>query len=503
MIDDQSNDSSFAETTHKQAVTAHDIRNELQTILASVDLFAECPGNEDTSVCQSMVNIRNATERALDLANGLLTSARAEHYRPKETLSVFQIGVRASEITERMKAIADKNKNKITVEIDTFDSLLTGNSSLVDTIVQNLLSNANKFTQNGTITLRISEDITPDNLHCLVTLSVEDTGKGIAEEDLHRLFKPYESRAASNSDASGFGIGTYAVAEAVRAMGGDIEVDTELGRGSRFTTTFSLPLAEKADGKRLHETEMDLHDPRTRKPRILVVDDNQVNLDLFVKALSAEAETVTSATSGDAALACVRTADIAYDLVLTDLNMPETDGLALAIELIRSEASKRPLVAALTAESDDSCLEACKAIGMLDLILKPVRPHVLRNRIRNILDTAERTRAATSWLVLDTSVTNELNEEFGQEATNKMMRRALEEAERLHSSLTENNGKSPDRNEIHSAVGSAGMTGLSQLDHALRIVQAVSKVRSVESAAFSAALGLLNDAIKTADQVLK
>ena len=99
-------------------------------------------------------------------------------------------------------------------------------------------------------------------------------------------------------------------------------------------------------------------------------------------------------------------------------------------------------------------------------------------------------------------MTNELNEEFGQEATNKLMRRALEEAERLQSSLTENNGKSPDRNEIHSAVGSAGMTGLSQLDHALRIVQAVSKVRSVDSAAFSAALGLLNDAIKTADQVL-
>lgn len=502
MMNNQSKDSSFAERAHEQAVTAHDIRNELQTILASVDLFAESTDHDDASVRQSVDNIRNATERALDLANGLLTSARAEHDRSKETSSVFQVGARASEITERMRALATKNGNEIKVEINTFDNLLTGHSGLVDTIVQNLLGNANKFTRNGMICLTVSEDIAPDNQHCRVTLSVEDTGEGIAEEDLHRLFLPYESGSARNGDASGFGIGTYAVAEAVKAMGGDIEVDSKLGIGSRFTANFSLPLAEKDTSIDVHEPSAGRRDRTTRKPRLLVVDDNQINLDLFVKALSVEAETVTSATSGDAAVDCIRNANPPYVLVLTDLNMPETDGLALAIDLIRSGTSKLPLIAALTAEADDSCLEICKALGMVDVIRKPVRPHDLRKRIRNIWDSAELTRAATSWMVLDTSVTYELNEEFGQQVANKMMRRALEEAERLLSSLTVNKGKLPDRGVIHSAVGSAGMTGLSQLDHALRVVQAVSKVRSAESAAFSAAFYLLKDAIDKTDQVL-
>lgn len=501
MMENQGNGSGSAEKAHRQAVSAHDIRNELQTILSTVDLFVEGAG-DGASARQTAVNIRKAAERALDLVNGILTSARAEHDQSRQDNSAFHLGARATEIVERMQALAVKKGNELTIDANPFDSPVSGDPRLVDTVILNLLSNANKFTHGGRICLTIDQHVAPDGRDSLVTLSVEDTGEGIAEEKLQRLFLPYESGSARDGDASGFGIGTYAVAEAVKAMGGDIKVDSKPGIGSRFTATFSLPLAQEPAGMATEEPTDQGRDRATRTAKLLVVDDNEVNLDLFVKALSSEAETVTPAKSGDAALECLRSATAGYDLVLTDLNMPGTDGVALAIDLIRSKISSPPRIAALTAEADDSCLETCKALGMVAVIRKPVSPQDLRKRIESIIGAAHGTRAAMPEEVLDTSVTSELGEELGQEVAKTMMRRALDEASRVHASLAQAKGVFQDRNLIHSAIGSAGMTGLARLDHALRIVQAVSKFRPAGTAAFSAALGLLGDTIAETDGAL-
>ena len=497
MSHDHSNDAGSAATPHSQAIAAHDIRNELQTILAISDLVEEA--GMDTL---SATRIGQAAERALTLVNGMLSATRAAHDSSKGARTVFRIGARVAEIADRMTPLAAANGDEISLEVSPPDRAVTGRIELIDTIVQNLLSNAIKFTSNGTIRINLQEDAAPVGQNNTVKLSVEDTGQGMSQDALARLFRPYGSGRTDIAEPEGFGIGTYAIGKAVKALGGTIEVESKVGEGSRFTVTFSLPVAENGEAQ---DSPHPRHgeDISTENARVLVVDDNPVNLDLFVKSLSGRVALVTPAQSGAAALEAVRNADIAYDLVLADLNMPETDGFALAIELVRSGIVAPCRIAALTADTDEDCWLACEAIGMTSIIQKPVRPEQLRKRVRDIIGACANQSVTGPREPLNARVADDLREEFGPEAARSMMRRALEEAEVLHSKLSQGSDQSPDRSLIHSAIGSSGMTGLARVDDALRVVQAISKIRGTGSAAFSAALAFLKEEIDQTKEGLR
>ena len=401
-----------------------------------------------------------------------------------------------------MTPLAARNGNDIALEVTAPDRAVMGRIDLIDTIVQNLLSNAIKFTSNGTIRVVLHDDTAPGGQDSTITLSVEDTGQGMSQDALAHLFEPYGNGRADIAKPKGFGIGTYAIGEAVKALGGTLDVESTVGVGSRFTITFSMPIAEAEEVEDRSQPGQDAG-ASMMNARVLVVDDNPVNLDLFVKSLSGRVALVTPASSGAAALECVRTSDVAYDLVLADLNMPETDGFALAIELARLGNMAPCRIAALTADTDEECRLACEAIGTTSIIQKPVRPEKLRERVREIIGACASQGFTGPRDLLNARVADDLREEFGTQAATSMMRRALDEAERLHSKLSQATDHPPDRCLIHSAIGSAGMTGLARVDFALRVVQAISKIRETGSAAFSAALALLKEEITHTKEELR
>ncbi|UPT72976.1 MAG: PAS domain-containing protein [Elusimicrobiota bacterium] len=235
-------------------------------------------------------------------------------------------------------------------------------------IVSNLLANAIKFTEKGTIRLEAGARPAGGDV-VRVRVAVTDTGIGIPEESQERLFTPFSQADPSTTRRyGGTGLGLAICRRLVEMMSGDIGLDSAPGRGSTFWFEVELPLSDKAaaDAAARRPAAPDLS---TR--RLLVVDDNAVNLRITLEMLALLGAKADSAENGREALdALARTP---YDLVLMDCSMPVMDGYTATLRLREREAGgPRTPVVALTAHALPADRERCRVAGMDDYLAKPV-----------------------------------------------------------------------------------------------------------------------------------
>ena len=245
-------------------------------------------------------------------------------------------------------------------------------------IINNLLSNALKFTTEGSVTVGLSCETTDEGKLAL-QIDIKDTGLGMTSEQMGRLFKPFDQADASIARThGGTGLGLVISRELARMMGGDIVVSSTPGLGSCFTVTL---VAEKAEGVAAPEAVF-VGDEAAEglALKILVVDDHEINrraIGLMLEPLSAE---ISTAASGGEALMLM--SQQVFDVILMDVHMPDMSGHDVA-RMLRAEAGLNqatPIIAVTGGVSDED-VAACIAAGMSDWVAKPIDAGKLYNAL--------------------------------------------------------------------------------------------------------------------------
>ncbi|KXJ61278.1 MAG: DNA-binding protein [Alteromonas sp. Nap_26] len=275
------------------------------------------------------------------------------------------------------------NEKGVSLHIDIardMSTLVIGDATRISQVLNNLISNAVKFTQQGSVRLSLTFQFTSSGDH-VVHFSVMDTGEGISEQQQHIIFDAYaQADSRVNRVHGGTGLGLQIVKNLVEAMGGEIVVNSSPGNGSHFQ--FSLPLAITT----IKEPKFTIVEPkRYFSGHVLVAEDNPINQAVAKSLLEMMGITVALANNGqeaiDSALA------MTFDLILMDLHMPEVNG-AEAAKLLRELNVTTPIIAFTAAVISDEINNALKS-GMDGYLTKPVNKNALHTVLSKYLRTSQ------------------------------------------------------------------------------------------------------------------
>ena len=347
---------------------SHDIRGPLNAIRGSAELAMDTKDRKRRN--SYLNNILSSTGHIMRLVNSLLDLSRLNE--AKETLNEipFRLNTFLSDIEKEYGRIANDKGIMLSGDFIGTDITVTGDADRIEQIISNLLSNAIKFTESGSIGFFaiFRNDI--------LTVTVRDTGIGMSEETLKRIFSPFE-RAAVEICPEGFGLGLSITKGLVTLLKGNISVESKIGEGSTFKV--SIPLKETSET--IEEKCTTLPNPAKRLPhRIIVVEDDPVQMEITRDILERNGVSCHACQNVKEVVCLLRKED--YDLILTDIQMPGTNGFSL-LNLLRNSnigSSRSIPIAAMTARGDEEKENFIKA-GFTGCIHKPFS----RMRIKEII----------------------------------------------------------------------------------------------------------------------
>ena len=359
------------------ALVSHELRTPLSGILAGA-AEVQRAATERQQIVRSGL-ILDSARMMRTLLDDLLDLAKLEAGKMQIEPVDFDLRELVAGVVRfwRPQATARGLKLRVT-GVRALPAAVRGDPTRLRQILNNLISNALKFTEAGAITLAIESEATPD--HWAVSLSVIDTGRGMDAEQLLRLFQPYEQLSSSTARThGGTGLGLTISRELARAMGGELSVESEPGQGSSFR--LALALAPAVDLAGAQAAQADLAQPLN----ILVVDDHPVNRQAVTLMLGALGCRI--ATAGDGEEGLLALAETPYDLVLMDVNMPRLNGLE-TVRRLRAGAGPNQAtpVIALTGSVMPAEVEKCFAAGMNGFAQKPIEPVELIGAINAVLE---------------------------------------------------------------------------------------------------------------------
>ncbi len=363
---------------------SHEIRTPLTAILGYTDVLLEDPSADAPDLLRA---VKRNGEHLLTILSDVLDLSKMEvghlHMDPSpcDPLSVLR------DAAELLGPQARGNGLTFRVELPETPEpvMVMTDAGRLRQIIVNLVSNAVKFTQAGSITVRGETSRTP-NGQVRLRCSVSDTGPGVDPRFLSRIFEPFEQGDPSMSRRTGgTGLGLAISQRLARQLGGEIRVESELGHGSTFTLDLDLAPASASEPRRPRPPES----RRTEPPmvgRVLLVEDSPDSRRLIETLLKGAGLCVSVAQNGQAALEAVdaaRDSNQTFDLILMDMQMPILDGYD-ATRRLRAEGYSRPIVA-VTAHALAGDREACLEAGCSDYATKPIRKDPFLRLVRHWL----------------------------------------------------------------------------------------------------------------------
>ena len=357
---------------------SHDIKSPLSSIIGHIELLSKenMPQKEKNYIS----TMRNSSEHILELVNKLMDYHKLEQGKSQLSVIAFNpYGLMEDIYKSFVPAAAGKKltftaENKLNAE-QNFES----DPFTIKQIVNNLLSNAIKFTAAGNI--KLISSISSNNL---LEISVKDTGVGIKPQNLKTIFEEF-SRAGDvreQQSIEGAGLGLAITYKLVKLLNGDIQVNSEYGKGSEFTVKIPLQPAKKGNENKAKDNEM-VQSRSVKNTRILFVDDDLAMLNVYHKLLENEGAEVTLCSDSKKVLPLLK--ENLFDIILTDIQMPSMNGFEL-VQKIRETASEHyktvPIIA-LSARSDIS-ESKFKAAGFTTFLSKPVPFPILIQKIAEI-----------------------------------------------------------------------------------------------------------------------
>ena len=384
---------------------SHELRTPLTLIVAPVENILQTE-RISQSVRSQLEIVQSNSQRMLRMVNQLLEFRKVQNQKMKLKVRKTLLSELVNETCANFQKEAYDKHIHFSVENKTNDSTVWVDRGRMDTIIWNLLSNAFKFTPAGK-NIRVVIDSKPG----FVTLSVQDEGIGIAPEKRSVLFERFSSNnELNNSNTTGTGIGLNLTKELVDLHHGHIEVDSEVGKGTTVTILLhtgkehfdqevefledeELPIIDHpTESSFENKMEQLAQEPQDNRRTILVVDDSQ-DMQQFLVGIFNRDYNVEAASDGEEAEQIIRSKHI--DMVVTDLMMPNVDGLELTQFIKKNSDTDHIPVILLTAKTAiESRLQALQ-YGADDYVTKPFEPEYLRARVQNIL--AQRTHLEQSY----------------------------------------------------------------------------------------------------------
>ncbi len=378
------------------ATMSHEIRTPLNGMLGmSQALAASALTDEQRGMLEI---ITRSGETLTSLLNDILDLSKIESGR----LDISQTDLSLDGLVERIRRLysgtaGEKNIHLTAHRAGGQHDLLAFDPVRVHQCLANLVSNAVKFTQEGGVDIIYSTETTEAG-EIAVRFDIRDTGIGMDEQTLGRLFQPFTQADASITRRfGGTGLGLAICRRLARMMGGDVIGDSRLGEGSVFTFTFmASPASVATEDLSQPVAPHDSLPPARRSLRILVVDDNAVNRQvakLFCASIVPDTEIVEAVNGLDA---LQRLEENGFDIVLLDVHMPVMDGRETIQRIRASDAPWRDVpVIALTADAMAGEREKLIELGMTDYVSKPVDRRILVSKIAANIPDRPSVQAAT------------------------------------------------------------------------------------------------------------
>ena len=347
---------------------SHELRTPLNAILGFAQLIAR-DLNLPAEVQNKIAIINRSGEHLLCLINNILDLSKIEAQKLELEIDNFDLYALLTDLEQMFSLkVASKNLQLNFIIAPTTPQYVRGDAGKLRQILINLLNNALKFTSQGAIAVWVSALSNTDS-DVLVRFEIEDTGAGIAESELSQLFQPFTQTASGRKVQEGTGLGLTISRKFVRLMGGDIQVESTVDRGSIFSFEIELQVIEPAEIPD-RDRQVNITMPNDRQPRILIVDDCQLNRELLIELLEPMGFAVSTATNGREAISQCQTWQ--PDLILMDLRMPQMSGKE-AIAILRSNRDSQTKIIALTASALESDKELIIALECDDFIRKPFK----------------------------------------------------------------------------------------------------------------------------------
>ncbi|MCR5791919.1 MAG: response regulator [Lachnospiraceae bacterium] len=396
---------------------SHEIRTPINTIMGMGEMILREDGNNvpkeyKEAVTGYATDIKNASELLLSIINDILDLSKIESGKMNLVEQEYEVKESLRSIINMIRVRGNEKSLEFKVDIDeNLPSKLYGDAQKIKQVILNLLTNAVKYTEKGSFTLRIAvqdyhmdsgsnyyinndydrdEDTDCEEFHgkCMVYIGVKDTGIGVKPEELEKLFLAFERLDEKrNSGIQGTGLGLNLSRQFVELMGSRLQCDSVYGEGSTFYFIIEQKIVDPTPIGAIEEGEMKaVNEPyiplfTAPKGRVLVVDDNAMNLQVILGLLKATKLKLTTASSGKECLELLAKED--FHLILLDHMMPEMDGIE-TLAKIRENHPELPVIA-LTANVANDGKSFYQKAGFQDYLAKPVESDALEQMLREYL----------------------------------------------------------------------------------------------------------------------
>lgn len=365
---------------------SHEIRTPINAILGMNEMIGR--ESDSSNVREYSRNIESSGRNLLNLINSILDFSKIEDGKMEIVPVRYSLKELITYLVNSIQERADSKGLKLILDIDPgLPSELYGDDVRINQVIMNLLTNAVKYTHEGSVTLSFREGERNDK-DIRLSVSVKDTGIGIREEDMGKLFESFERLdVVKNRTIEGTGLGMSITTRLLNLMGSELKVDSVYGEGSNFTFDLwqkiedSEPIGDYKAGPNDDEIVSYRESFHAPDARILIVDDTKLNITVSVGLLKKTGLKIDSAYSGPEAIGMCERND--YDIILMDQRMPGMDGTQALKEIrnLENGRNRETPVICLTADAIRGARERYMAEGFSDYLTKPVKGDDLERMI--------------------------------------------------------------------------------------------------------------------------
>lgn len=448
------------------AVMSHEMRTPLNGSIASLDILQADTALDDRQ--RRFVDVaRRSSEMALEQIDDVLELTRLDAGQADQAPGDFDLGLLLEQIVEQNRPLAAARRNTLTADLTGLGAhaRVVGQRRMVGRVAVNLLGNAIKFTEGGSV--RLTARLSPvSDGQVLLRVDVADTGPGIAPGQHEAIFQDF--RTLDNSDtrhSGGTGLGLGIARRAVQQMGGRIWVDSSEGQGATFG--FEVPFTRSTA-----KPELDLRSPdpevAATAPQaldVLIAEDSDINRAVLSEMLRILGHRVSEARNGQEAvdLATARP----FDVAILDVAMPIMDGTEAARRIRAAGASSGARIVGLTAHAMADELARIASSGLPDVEVKPVTIAKLRRMLAGVRPASQGAAASPPAAVIDPTVLSQLAEVLDVTVLLRVLDGAIREIDGLcHGDVK------ADPDSLHRGAGAAALVGALGLQKAMAQAEA-------------------------------